>query len=250
VRPRGSFGVIPGGRVNRDGIGAVVMFTPEDGKEVMRPIIAGASFASQDSLTADFGLGKADEGTVEILWPGGVRNRLYHVHSHERLVFPEIPVSFDAPGMGLEEYRLRVQQSLQDLVRAGSLSPEQYGRFLSSALRAFEESHESGSSGARAADSPAKSPASSLPTSDPISKDIFRAPLSPVAASSPDTAPDRPARKLVRKSFAPSLGSFLHSSTVTGNEDLSDFPNITADLNQFAGCPAFLLASISSLADT
>jgi hypothetical protein len=189
VRTRGSFGVIPGGRVNRDGIGAVVLFTPEGGKEVMRPIVAGSSFASQDSLTADLGLGKAGEGTVEIVWPGGVRNRLYHVHNHERLVFPEIPVSFDTPGMSLPEYQARVQQALEALVLAGSLSPEDYGRFLSSALRAFEESHGSGG-GTTTPLAPARGgfagalPAFSLLQFGPTREDTFPATSAAVAETS------------------------------------------------------------------
>src|SRR5262249_34054530 len=76
IQPMGSAGLVQGGRVNRDGIGAVVTFTPEHGKAAMQPIVAGSSFASQDSLVADFGLGGARQGTVDILWPGGVRNRL------------------------------------------------------------------------------------------------------------------------------------------------------------------------------
>ena len=66
IRTQGSMGLIPGGRVNRDGIGAVLMFTPDGGKEVMRPIIAGSSFESQDSLVADFGLGQARKRALSI----------------------------------------------------------------------------------------------------------------------------------------------------------------------------------------
>ena len=47
--------------------------------------------------------------------------------------------------------------------------------------------------------------------------------------------------------FALSSSTRLQSPTVIRNdEDL--FPNVPADLNQFLGCPAFSLASLSSLA--
>ena len=134
IRTQGSIGLIPGGRVNRDGIGAVLMFTPDGGKEVMRPIVAGSSFESQDSLVADFGLGQAKKGTVDIVWPGGVRNRLYDVHDHERLVFPEIPFSYDA-NIPFDAYLAGVQQSLAGLVRSRLSSSRTSRRCLSSAVR-------------------------------------------------------------------------------------------------------------------
>jgi hypothetical protein len=140
IQTQGSIGLIPGGRVNRDGIGAVLMFTPDGGKEVMRPIIAGSSFESQDSLVADFGLGQATKGTVDVVWPGGVRNRLYDVHSHETLVFPEIPFSYNA-NIPFDAYLQGVQQSLAGLVRSGSLQPDLADRFLSSAVRAYLVAH-------------------------------------------------------------------------------------------------------------
>ena len=140
IRTRGSVGVLAEGRVNRDGIGAVVMFRPDDGRQVMKPIVAGGSFASADSLWAGFGLGRASKGTVEILWPGGVRNRLYNVQSGERIVFPEIPCSYNTPAIGFSEYLACVEGALDRLIQASALKPEDRGRFLSSAVRAFRSS--------------------------------------------------------------------------------------------------------------
>jgi hypothetical protein len=77
IKLLGSKGLTPGGRTNRDGIGAVVSFTPARGRPSMRPIVGGSSYASQDSLSSLFGLGKGRRGTADILWPGGTRNRLY-----------------------------------------------------------------------------------------------------------------------------------------------------------------------------
>src|SRR5262249_60683079 len=75
VKLRGSVGTVTGGRAPRDGIGAVTFFTPASGKTVMRPVMGGGSYGSQDSLEGTFGLGAATEGTLEVLWPGGTRNR-------------------------------------------------------------------------------------------------------------------------------------------------------------------------------
>jgi hypothetical protein len=137
VRTRGSIGTVSGGRVNRDGIGAVVMFTPDGGRQAMRPIIAGGSFASADSLVAGFGLGRVQKGMIEILWPGGVRNRLYDVHAGERIVFPEIPCDWRAVGVEFAEYVACVEDALEGLVEAGAMKRTDRGRFLSSAVRAF-----------------------------------------------------------------------------------------------------------------
>jgi len=91
VRTLGVAGLLPGGRVNRDGIGALVRVTPDGGETAMKPITAGSSYASQSSLEQTFGLGPAETATVEVLWPGGSRTRVEGVHRGERIVVPEIP---------------------------------------------------------------------------------------------------------------------------------------------------------------
>jgi enediyne biosynthesis protein E4 len=139
VKLRGSVGTIAGGRAPRDGIGAVVFFTPQGGKTVMRPVLGGGSYASQDSLEGTFGLGVATEGMVEVLWPGGARNRLYHAHSTERITLPEIPCSYAAAWPSAEAYRACVDQALEELTRNGVLNEVGASRLLESALRAYAE---------------------------------------------------------------------------------------------------------------
>src|SRR5262249_23406445 len=128
------------GRVNRDGIGAVVTFQPDGGLPVMKPIISGGSFGSASSLWADFGLGHASKGIVDILWPGGARNRLYDVHNGEKIVFPEIPCSYDTQRSN-SEYAACVQGALAELVDAGVIGSAERGRLLASAMRAFNSRH-------------------------------------------------------------------------------------------------------------
>lgn len=135
----GTVGLTDGGRVNRDGIGSVVFFTPEGGSTVIQPILGGSSYASQDSLIATLGLGSAASGTVEILWGGGVRNRLYDVEAGEKLVFPEIPVSFEGEFDGLADYEMEVQAAIDDLVVAEVLTELEGDRFLNSSIRAFKD---------------------------------------------------------------------------------------------------------------
>ncbi|WP_170191829.1 CRTAC1 family protein [Saccharothrix syringae] len=140
VRAVGSVGLAPGARVNRDGIGAIVRFTPTDGPTAMRPVLGGSSFASQDAFEATFGLGRVNAGVVEVLWPGGVRNRLYNVRAGERVVFPEIPCGFDTRDMTAAQYRACVDNAVNALVAAGRITAENATRFANSARRAFNES--------------------------------------------------------------------------------------------------------------
>lgn len=133
----GSVGLTDGAVVNRDGIGAVVRFTTDSGQSVLRPVIGGASYASQDALEGVFGLGTGAAGSVEILWPGGVRNRLDGVRAGERIVFPEIPCSFDGEYENRGKYVRCVARALRDLRRAGVLSGRESARFWRSALAAF-----------------------------------------------------------------------------------------------------------------
>ena len=142
VETLGTVGLTENGRVNRDGIGAVVMFTPEGGPTAMNPILGGSSYASQDSLTANLGLGDATTGMVEILWQGGVRNRLYDVQASEQLLFPEIPVSFDGEFDGVSDYQLQVSAAIDELVTAEVLTEADGDRFFASSIRAYMETND------------------------------------------------------------------------------------------------------------
>ena len=129
IVPRGSIGTATGARVNRDGIGAVISFTPVGGKTVTEPVMGGSSYASQDALASLFGLGEAPYGTVEILWPGGVLNRVRGVRAGERLVVPEIPCDLATRGEDPSGYATCVQGALNELVAAGVIDPSDRGRF-------------------------------------------------------------------------------------------------------------------------
>lgn len=137
VRLVGSKGLTRNGRVNRDGIGAVVKFMPRPtGQQVLRPVVGGASYASQDSLEAHFGAGSQEGGHLEILWPGGVRNRLFNVRAGEAVVFPEIPCSFEGD-LAFRPYLACVVQALDDFVAAEVINGGLRMRLLMSALRSF-----------------------------------------------------------------------------------------------------------------
>ncbi len=138
----GTVGLTEAGRVNRSGIGAVVTFTPEGGETAMNPIMGGSSFASQDSLIANFGLGTAESGTVEVMWNGGVRNRLYDVQAGETLVLPEIPVSYDGEFASANDYQRQVDSALDDLVAAEVLTQTESDRFFASSVRAYMEEND------------------------------------------------------------------------------------------------------------
>ncbi|MEO0425760.1 MAG: CRTAC1 family protein, partial [Pseudomonadota bacterium] len=86
VQLLGTRGITPAGAVNRDGVGAVVTFRPRDGQPVTLPAQAGSSYASSNSPLLGFGLGAAQTGIVDVLWPGGVRNRWYQVPANRTLI--------------------------------------------------------------------------------------------------------------------------------------------------------------------
>ncbi len=143
IEPLGTAGLTTNGRVNRSGIGAVIAFTPQDGETAfntsMLPVVGGSGFASQHSLVANFGLGDAESGTVEVAWPGGTRNRLDDVRSGERLRFPEIPCGYNAAWTDAQTYENCVRTSLGELVASETLTQNEANRFLSSAQRAFRQ---------------------------------------------------------------------------------------------------------------
>ena len=135
----GGKGIVQDGRSNRSGIGAVVRFTPDGGETAISPMVGGGSHASQDSLIVHFGLGAAPKGTVDVLWPGGTRNRLYDVAAGERLAVPEIPCSFDGSWKNFGQYNSCVRTALNRYMQTGVIDAGQRQRLIDSAVRAFNE---------------------------------------------------------------------------------------------------------------
>jgi len=131
---------ISAGAVNRSGIGAIVRFKPQGGKPTLNPVLAGSSYASQNSLTVEVGMGTAIRGTVDVLWPGGVKNRLYDVHASERLTLPEIPCGFDST-MSSGAYAACVTASLADLTLHHVVTIPEAARLEVSALLAYAAAH-------------------------------------------------------------------------------------------------------------
>ena len=143
VEARGTLGLTRRGSVNRDAIGAIISLRIRGGRSTMMPVLGGSSFASQDSLAANFGMGRARRATVDVFWPGGVRNRLYDVRRNQKITFPEIPCSFDDRTRSHRTYRRCVTASLRELVAAGALTRRQEAKFFRSAMRAFHEERRS-----------------------------------------------------------------------------------------------------------
>jgi len=142
VKTLGSFGLTAGAKVNRDGMGAVLKFTPDGGNTVITPVLGGGSHASQSSRVAGFGLGTAAQGTVDVLWPGGVRNRLYDVKNGESVVVPEIPCSYAGSWKNFGQYNACVHHAINDLRQQNVITEAQGDRLAASAARAFPGQHD------------------------------------------------------------------------------------------------------------
>ena len=139
IKLNGSIGQIAGGRVNRDGIGAVVTFQLDQEKSAMWPVVAGSSYASQDSLTWVFGMGGEKSGVLEVLWPGGVRNKLYNVRAGEEVLFPEIPCNYTSEVLNIRAYKRCVKRAVKELQKAGVIDRRMKRRYFGSAMRAYVE---------------------------------------------------------------------------------------------------------------
>ena len=135
----GTKGLTSRGVVNRDGIGAVLTFRPRHGRSVMMPVGAGGSHNSAHERAVTFGLGDAEKGTLEILWPGGVRNKLFNVGASEVITVPEIPCSYDDSAVPFADYKQCVEQALAELRDQGVLSDDAVARFRGSAIKAYRQ---------------------------------------------------------------------------------------------------------------
>ena len=141
VRLVGTAGITSHGSVNRSGIGATVTVKPKGKAAAIKPIIGGGSYLSQDALATVFGLGSSKRATIEVLWPGGVKNRLYRAKKGKTIVFPEIPCSYDDTSMSFPQYVGCVLTSLHQAKAAGLINKHQKFRFAFSAIRAWKKTH-------------------------------------------------------------------------------------------------------------
>jgi hypothetical protein len=137
----GTKGLTAGGVVNRDGIGAVISVTPRHGHTSMKPVTAGSSYASSNSDVLSFGYAQARRGQVDVLWPGGVKNRLYGVKKNRTQVFPEIPCSYDDQTIHFSNYVRCVAKALHQVRREHVINLREKNRFFVSSVIAWFDAH-------------------------------------------------------------------------------------------------------------
>lgn len=127
------------GQSNRDGIGAVLSFTPEHGKTEIYPVLSGGSSNSQRSLQITFGLGHAEKGSLDILWPGGAHNRYANLPANQSIKFPEIPCNYDDQWQPVNEYVTCVTSALAELEQAKLIDPKTKQFIKKNALLKLQE---------------------------------------------------------------------------------------------------------------
>ena len=138
VETIGTVGLATGSQANRDGVGAVVTFTPNKSPTAMKPILAGSNYSSQDTTDAIFGLGTKRKGTIEVLWPGGTRNQFFDAKDGETILMPEIPCDYEpAQWSSFQEYKGCVNSSLHELKDAGVITFSELKRLRRSAVIAY-----------------------------------------------------------------------------------------------------------------
>eukprot|EP00803_Ostreobium_quekettii_P003398 evm.model.scf_247.3 EVM.evm.TU.scf_247.3 scf_247:24502-34487(-) len=130
VKPRGSIGDLEDGRVNRDGTGAMLFFTPEGGKTVMVPHATGHIHGAHDKAHI-FGLGEATEGQITVLWPGNVYNTL-KVFANEVVVLAEVPCDCRTAEQDNGGYEACLLNSVDNLKRRGVIDDAMRERMFDS----------------------------------------------------------------------------------------------------------------------
>ncbi len=73
----------PAQGVNRDAIGARVIFTLPDGNKIWREIHGSGGYLTVQSKTIHAGLGKLDRVDAEIIWPGGKHQIVKNLKANE-----------------------------------------------------------------------------------------------------------------------------------------------------------------------
>ncbi len=140
VKLIGTADLVRRGQVNRDGIGAVLSILPERGDATMKPIVGGGNtYLSQDSRVSVFGLGRSKKADLEVLWPGGVKNRIYDVRANQAVQIPEIPCSYEGKWKSKGSYEKCVFKALTQLRGHSVISRQMERKLYDSALRAYVE---------------------------------------------------------------------------------------------------------------
>ncbi|MEO0813206.1 MAG: hypothetical protein AAFY60_10120, partial [Myxococcota bacterium] len=78
--------------------------------------------------------------TVDVMWSGGIKNRIYNVKRNRTLRLPEIPCSYDAD-VSFREHFVCVAKSLRKLRKAGVINRVESARLKVGQLRAYIEYH-------------------------------------------------------------------------------------------------------------
>lgn len=140
VRVVGTKGITNSGKMNRDGIGAIIQVKPLTRSLTQTlPVMAGEATHSQSSLIRTFGTDHLRSARIDVFFPnnqGGTWNRHYSLLQDE-IVFPEIPCSFKDKSQSLLAYKLCVTYSLHQIVNAGIIKPHEGLLFEASALLAW-----------------------------------------------------------------------------------------------------------------
>ncbi|GMH45808.1 hypothetical protein BSKO_13771 [Bryopsis sp. KO-2023] len=151
IRFRGSVGDIRHAQVNRDATGAIVSFTPEGLKTVMRPLTSGNLHSSSDKRQL-FGMGAATKARVVVRWPGkpSVHNafdldlsdpEIGACGTGRTLVFPELPCDFKG-SLDKSAFKFCVRSNLLKLRNKGIIDKQMEKKFSESMQRAYEESRQ------------------------------------------------------------------------------------------------------------
>ncbi|HHJ14225.1 MAG TPA: CRTAC1 family protein [Gammaproteobacteria bacterium] len=130
----GTAGLLKGGRSNRDGIGAVITVTPENGRPQRRPLAAGGGYASQDARVLVFGLGEEKHARAEVLWPGGTRN-VFRLKAGGPWLLPELPC--DDRKLDARQWKSCTAHALRHLHRRGLIGHRQMHALRHAAWKAY-----------------------------------------------------------------------------------------------------------------
>ena len=127
-----------GAGTNTQAVGARLYLTTPNEMTQMREVICGNNFLSQNPTETHFGLGAATYGDLEIVWPNGARAKLYDVKAGERLVIPQLPLSYDTE-LAFFEYYAQISKTLKDRVDQGVIDEKLANRLRHSATKALIE---------------------------------------------------------------------------------------------------------------
>ena len=135
----GSYGILPKGKINRNGIGTKLTFRANGLDPVLQVVTGGDSHIAAIPNARIFGLRKKNRGDLIIEFPGGLFNAFFNACKNTHYILYEIPCNFKDHNIKWWKFRKCVNKATDRLFNLGLINNKIRKKMRQSNKWAFRE---------------------------------------------------------------------------------------------------------------